>query len=356
MSDMTPFDPHPQLAELLADPGNYGFFEVVRLLCAQFPDAPLPGGQGPYAKEAVRFVQDASMAFPPGDLRKVALEPYGDQEKYEVQATFLGLSGAGTPLPLSLVTELGIEGEEFETDRAYLDLVHHRLYGLLFQAQYRLESIRSLGACGDEVGAHAPLELVGPALSRGGVSLDYLSAEDLIGLSPALVQGQASVEMLEMSLARVLREELGETGRVELLPMTGAWVALESDERWVLGQESMVLGGNTVLGEEAWVRSLGATIKVSGLSWALYQRCWVQCLRVYGKIREMCALLLAEPVHWALELEIGDLPDSGWCLGEHGLGASSWLLGPQCETLKASRALPQLCEVQAALAGQGEVE
>lgn len=348
MRDFVKPDPSPQLQTLLEDPANYGFFEVVRFLCELHPDAPMPGGKGPYAQEVVRFIQDASMAFPPGDIRDIQKKVYGSREKYEVQATFLGLSGAGTPLPLSLITDLGIEGEEFETDRAYLDMIHHRLYGLLFQAQHRLEGIRSLGAAGEKVDDHAPLELVGPALRRGGVSLRYLSSEDLMGLAPALVQGQASLEMLELSLARVLREVIGADSEIEVVPMTGTWVALEPEERWCLGRDGCALGQETVLGQEAWVRSLGATICIRKLPWERYHAGWVQAQHACGKMREMIGLLLSEPIEWALEFEIVDLPAPGWLLGEHALGASSWLMGPQCETLTAHRLLPSLEELQVA--------
>lgn len=336
----------PQLEALLADPGSFGFFEVVRFLSERFPDAPGPGGKGPYAQERIRFVQDPSMGFPAGDLSGVVRDTQGAHDCFEIQATFLGLSGAGTPLPPSFVTDLCIQDAAMDADRAYLDWIHHRLYGLLYRANQRLHELRCAPKSGQTTRSHPQLELIAPAIGQANDDGADLAQNDLLGLAPVLSQGNASVEMVEMCLARVLGPYLGPHSRVELVPMTGAWVDLQPQDRWVLGHEGVSLGENTMLGDQAWVRSLGVTLCILGVPWSLYQRHWVQTQTALLRAQDLCRRLVEEPLVWDLALEVVDLPTEGWILGQDALGASTWLLSSECETLWERRTLTELLAVQ----------
>lgn len=332
----------PELQKLLGDPGAFGFFPVVRFLSELAPDLPGPGSKGPYAKERIRFVQDPSMGFPAGDISDIAVVRDGEQNRFLVQATFLGLSGAGTPLPVSLVTELCIQDEALDSERAYLDWIHHRLYGLLYQANVRLAEIRELPREGKARVTHPQLELVAPSLGQRSVSQGAsLEDRDLLDLAPALTQGNASLELVELAAARVLAPFLGPDSRIELIPMTGAWADLQPQDQWSLGAPANALGENTILGEQAWVRSLGVTLRISGLPWSLYQARWVEDQEPLLRLRALCDLLVAEPLRWDLEIEVAQLPAQGWMLGQHALGASSWLLSSDCETLIERRTLTE---------------
>lgn len=335
----------PELDRLLKQPEAFGFFEVVRFLSERWPDAPSPGGRGPYSKERIRFVQDPSMGFPAGDLRDVSKDALVPYERFVVQATFLGLSGAGTPLPASLVSELCIPDESLDSERAYLDWIHHRLYGLLYQASHRLSEIRQLPKASERRVTHPQLELLAPSLGQGGSSgAQDFQQFDLLDIAPVIAQGNASLEVVEMAVARVLAPYLGSNSRIELCPMTGAWAQLQAQDRWSLGAQSILLGEHTMLGDQAWVRSLGVTLRIYGLPWEIYQSLWVQGQAPLLRLRALCELLIAEPLIWTLDVEVVELPVHGWTLGQDALGASSWLLSPECETISERRTLTEHLE------------
>lgn len=337
--------PDPELDRLLDAPETFGFFEVVRFLNERWPDAPSPGGKGPYSKERIRFVQDPSMGFPAGDLRNVCRDPDVPYERFVVQSTFLGLSGAGTPLPASLVSELCIQDESLDCERAYLDWIHHRLYGLLYQASHRLSEIRQLPSAGDGRMTHPQLELVAPALGQGAsTGAQDVGQFNLLDIAPVVAQANASLEVVEMALARGLEPYLGAKSRIEICPMTGAWAPLQAQDRWSLGAKTTLLGENTMLGEQAWVRSLGVTVCIYDLPWELYQSHWVQDQAPLMRLRALCELLVAEPLEWKLDIEVVELPVHGWTLGQDALGASSWLLSSDCETIVECRTLTQHLE------------
>ncbi len=106
-------------------------------------DVPV-GGRGPVARENLRFRPDLSLGFPATDLRRVLAQRRPDQDAwcYVVEVTFLGLYGVATPLPLHYAVDIlrssgrdaGEPGATANPVRDLLDVLHHRIVSLFYQA------------------------------------------------------------------------------------------------------------------------------------------------------------------------------------------------------------------------------
>jgi type VI secretion system protein ImpH len=236
-------------AELFARGYRFDFFQAVRLLEAYFPDAPPPGTSADLAAERVRFRPDPATVFPSGDVRSVTL----DEEGAEVKATFMGLYGVASPLPVYLYEDLATEAEDTLPLRHFLDMFNHRLYSYFYRAwkKYRPSSpedparddstarflaIAGLGTPGAL--ADAPVSVDRLAGFAGLLNRRVRNAEGLHSLLSAFTDGLA-VEVVENVVRRV---------RVTERPCLGR------------GAPSATLGGSALLG--ATVLDAGGKFRV----------------------------------------------------------------------------------------------
>ncbi|MBL9039464.1 MAG: type VI secretion system baseplate subunit TssG, partial [Archangium sp.] len=87
------------LDEGMAWANALGFFRFVALMERLTAGAARIGGDGPVADEAIRFRHNPALTFSAGDLSAVEMT-FGATTRFEVETTFLGLTGSSTPLPL----------------------------------------------------------------------------------------------------------------------------------------------------------------------------------------------------------------------------------------------------------------
>ncbi len=223
-------------SRVLAEPGHYSFFQAVKLLLAESPDAPQPGESGPFSHEKVRFRVSPRLAFPSGDVEGVErVQEVGKEDRYEVVATFMGLHGASSPLPSHMI-EAVWEGLPDDTVlRDFFDIFHHRLLSLLVKISSRYRDFhqstpmissmaRASGIPDDGLGGLHPLELLPLA---GLLQHHPRNAGGLQALLSALLPAGIAVEILQG------------------LPRT---VTLDADQRSSLGLKSCTLGVNALVG------------------------------------------------------------------------------------------------------------
>lgn len=236
-------------AELFRRGYRFDFFQAVRLLEAFFPDAPPPGTSADPAAERIRFCPDPAMVFPPADVRAVTL----DEDGAEVVATFMGLYGVASPLPVYFYEDLATEADDTLPLRHFLDIFNHRLYSYFYRAwkKYRPGSpedparddstVRFLavaglgtpGALGD-----APVSVGRLAGFAGLLNRRVRNAEGLHALLSAFTNG-LPVEVVENVVRRV---------RVIERPRLGQ------------GSPAATLGGSALLG--ATVLDAGGKFRV----------------------------------------------------------------------------------------------
>jgi len=129
------------IESILAQAQRYGFFAAVTLLERLTPDAPRIGGLGPAADEAVHFHHDPSLSFPTSDVSSVKKVQKGDPNNtlgpkrtvYDITCTFLGLTGAASPMPSYFIEEVLHEDPDYPAQREFLDIFHHRILSLFYR-------------------------------------------------------------------------------------------------------------------------------------------------------------------------------------------------------------------------------
>lgn len=253
--------PAPLIAQLLAQPQGFGFFQAVRLLdrcLASGPGGALAGGR-------LHFHSSMSMAFAASEIESLQAHWTSPDQvnlpgallRVDLTPACMGLLGATGALPL-FYTEWLAHAEHRRRDaspRAFLDLFGHRCLTLFYQAwrKHRL----ALHHEAEPQRAFLPHMLALAGLGLPGLGQRLASAhggvpdEALARMASVLQQRTLGVVQLQ----RVLQHQLGVP--VEITPFVGRWCELPRGALTVLGRaEVACLGRTAVLGERVWQRHL----------------------------------------------------------------------------------------------------
>src|SRR5262249_17064623 len=104
------------------------------------PKAARVGHQGPARDETVRLRPTLGFGFPLADVDSAEwAEDAAADGSLAITLTFLGLYGSNSPLPAHFTEALLLEkgdADEYRRDelvRGFLDILHHRVYSLLYR-------------------------------------------------------------------------------------------------------------------------------------------------------------------------------------------------------------------------------
>jgi type VI secretion system protein ImpH len=248
-------------------PGDFEFFQAVRLL-QQLAGAENPiGSFDRPSEEPVRIGVRAALSFPPSEIQSLAAsrDPGGP---LKMTVNFFGLTGPSGVLP-TRYTELLVERmyAHDATLKDFLDIFNHRLVSLLYRAweKYRF-----------------PV-----AYERGGKDSFTGYLLDLIGLGTAGLQNRTAVPdqaliCYEGLLAQYPRSEQAFRQMlsdyfevpVEVQPFAGSWRPLDAGSRtcFLEGRsQSEQLGVGIVLGDEVWDQQSVVRVRLGPMTLAQYR-------------------------------------------------------------------------------------
>jgi type VI secretion system protein ImpH len=306
---------------LFAEPYRFDFFQAVRVLEALRPAA-APAGEGSRpADEAVRFRATPALSFAPSDIVGVAEGENGAPP--EMTVAFLGLAGAGGPLPRPFSEWVLHQARAGDTGpRDFLDLFHHRLVSLMYRARAR-HRVSLARTPADET---APGRWLFSLMGLGTPGLrDRTAVPDraLLGYA-ALFAGEVRSGV---GLERVLGAHFGVRARV--VPFTGGWVPIEPDDWTRIGAtgQNRMLGTDAVLGRRAWDPQAAFEVELGPLSLGEYVR-FLPIGNAFAPLRALVRLWAgAGPAFTVrLLLRAAEVPPArrGLRVGAH-LGWTSWL-------------------------------
>ena len=321
----------PQLAEAAA---RAGFYPLVALLERLTAGAARVGEAGPPGEEAIRFRHDPALTFSTGDVSRVSLresperadDPFSPKRSvFEVVTTFLGLTGAITPLPMYMVEELVQEAPGGSLRRDFLDLFHHRLLSLLYRlcSKYDLageHTTRTLDRWSLRLLALAGLDAYEDPLPT------TLPAWRLLRLLPLLATHARTARTLEVAIEDVLAEELG-GARVTVQQFMGAWVEIEPDQRMRLGVSNCELGRTSLVGSRIYDRSGRFQVRIAPLTQQAYRRLLPEG-DLAPVVREVVAVFVRDPIDYTLELGLARDEAPSFQLSRSSpcrLGRDTWL-------------------------------
>jgi type VI secretion system protein ImpH len=230
---------HPLIDRLLKEGHRFSFYQAAGLLERAMPEATPVGGTGPAAREAIRFRPDPSLGFPAGSIERIEWV----EDHWRIDATFLGLYGADSPLPTHWSEDILHEQAYDTTVRDFLDIFHHRVYSLLFRlwAKYRF-AVQYRGTDQDTL-TDRLLCLIGlgsPEIRRE----TGLPVVRLLRWAGLFVQQPRSAAGLE-----VLVSDWLDGVPVTVHPAVGRWMPVAVGDRTRLGQRHTVLGQDALLGD-----------------------------------------------------------------------------------------------------------
>ncbi|MFP2923986.1 type VI secretion system baseplate subunit TssG [Pyxidicoccus sp. 3LG] len=308
-----------------------GFFEVVAYLERLTPDAVRVGDLGPVVGERIRFRHAPSLGFASGDVSGVQLRqvparpdvPDSVRPLFEVVTTFLGLTGATSPLPSLLAEEVAQEDPDRPVRREFLDLFHHRLLSLLYRilCRYRVTS-ELTSDCTDEW-SRRMLSLAGLDTYEQSWK-GRLPVWRLLRIAHLLACHTRSAERLELALQDLLGEDLGEA-RVSIRQFVGRWVDIDARTR--LGRANHQLGRNLLLGSKAVDRTGRFEIEIGPLPPRTYQRLLPEG-DLFPLARELVGLFIRDPLEYSFELYLSESLQHTFHLSSaepRRLGRDTWL-------------------------------
>lgn len=276
-------------------------------------------------EERIRLRHDRQLAFRAGEVTSVRVKDVNrERPVVEIVTSFLGLTGAASPLPPYLVEEVAQEDEEAPARRDFLDMFHHRFVSLFFRARARSDYANGYRSDQTDAWSRRVLALLG----RDRRTL--LEPWRVLRWAALLAQRNVTPAALEAAVGDVLSEALGPVG-VTVEPFVGDWVPIEPDDQNRLGRARTRLGEDLVLGRRILDRASKFRLVVGPLGReGLVRLRGDEALlrRVALTVAELCAATLDfELVLWLTPEAAPHLE-----LGAARLGRDSWLGGQVRET------------------------
>lgn len=261
-----PLPPDPVRDYLQAHPGEFSFFQAIRLMQRMIrPEMPIGAFHHP-SHEAVRLGAHASLSFPPSEIQDLTERP-GAPAKMAVN--FFGLHGPSGTLP-TRYTELILERmyARDPTLRDFLDLFNHRMISLLYRAweKYRFP-VKYERNSGDDPFTGYMLDLIGLG-TEGLRNRQPVPDQVLICYEGLLAQYPRSALAFRQMLSHYFEVP------VEVQPFAGTWRPLDSDSRTCLNEgrsRSEQLGIGIVLGDEIWDQQSVVRVRLGPMTFEKYQ-------------------------------------------------------------------------------------
>lgn len=314
------------IAQLLAEPQRFEFFQAVRLLLLWLGEQGVP--QRRALERHLRFRNSLALGFPAGQVEAIApLADFGAADgappQFQLTPTFMGLLGAHGALPGHFTERIAAweasqgDAELAGAPRAFLDIFTTRMLALFYGAwrKYRVEHAVADGADG-----FLPLML---ALAGFAPGAPHEAVDDatLARYAGVLRRRPASAVVLE----RVLTHHFGVP--VALQEAIGHWDLLSATERSALGGANAVLGQAAVLGERCWRPDLRVRVRIGPLARAEFERFLPRAAGAVA-LRTMLGLFGAPTLGYEVVLVLarGELRPARLAGGPQRLGRDSYLI------------------------------
>ncbi len=259
--------------DLFADqPGQFDFFQAVRILARLGPGLSPPGlfPKSP-AEEVVRFGVNPEFWFPPSAIRSLEWPRY-NRERFSwqpprMEVNFMGLVGAQGVLPL-VYSEFVLERVRAKDRTAleFLDLFHHRMISLFYQAweKYRFWVSYERGDS-DRMSAYL-MDFIGLG-TPGLENRQEVSDTSLLFYTGLLSMLPKSAMALEQFLADYFDVP------IEVEQFGGSWYQLTPDDICTFDDpptEAEQLGFGVVVGDAVWDRASRARLRVGPMPLGQY--------------------------------------------------------------------------------------
>jgi type VI secretion system protein ImpH len=328
----------PYAALLASREARAQFIPLVALLERLLGGDVRIGADGPLAQEKLRFRHDHMLTFSTADVSALRFEvdsggaapwegPGSAQAKDSIKAhitsTFLGLSGAVSPLPTYMAEEVAHDDDETPVLRNFLDIFHHRFISLIYRAATRFDFALEYLSGGRDAWSRRVQSLTGVD-AFAPERRTRLSPELVLRIAPVLATRRRSAAALEAAVGEVLR--LGEA-RTRVHQFLATWAPLAEADRVRLGVENSNLGRSLLLGRRVRSRAGKFRISVGPVPSAVRTRLQAGG-DLFERVRGVVELAAPAGLEWDLEITSDERPAMKLSSTSGAkLGQESWLLG-----------------------------
>lgn len=272
---------------LLAHGERFSYFQAMRLLR-------LFGNAHGFAEGSLRVRPKLGLGFPESDIEAIDVRPEGG---YSVTANFFGLYGVSSPLPTYYTEDLFEEEREGRhATRDFLDIVHHAMYPLLFDAwrKYRIQ-LRVI-----EDGDKSLLDHL-----FSFVGLEDRSMREKLPFSGDLLRyaGLFNLRPRSASGLQTLLSDVFCPARVEIDSCVLRALPIPLDQRLRLGLQANCLGEDTHLGSEIDDYSSSLTVRLSDLPHGLFHEL-LPGTEENERLKFLTRFYLVDPLEIKVELRL----------------------------------------------------
>ncbi|MBT9567276.1 MAG: type VI secretion system baseplate subunit TssG [Thiobacillus sp.] len=299
---------------LISDPYRFEFFQAVRVLEKSFINKGIKTG---LAGERICFRNSLTLSFPPSEIElftchgaraPAAISPddeqfdggqTGDDVRYEITPTFIGLTGPMGAMPRHYTEKL-IEREILYRDRAaraFLDVFSNRMVAMFYEAwkKYRLPVQYEQ----DKKNRFTPLLLALTGCNQDQVRSTLQDGnKDIFDESIAHYAGILRQRPMSAWNVRNVLADYFHTP-IEIEQFVGRWFTIPDDQRTTLSGAYADLGVSTFCGERVWQRQTRLRILIGPMS-----RQKFLSFLPYGKAARSLARLLALSLGQSFEYEV----------------------------------------------------
>ncbi|MCP4745880.1 MAG: type VI secretion system baseplate subunit TssG [Desulfobacteraceae bacterium] len=326
-SDLSALPEKKIIHDLCRQGHKYSFFQAIRLL------RHLRRAQGEISDEqlesAIKIRPKISFAFPAADIDRIETidseNDIDDDEKYQLTATFLGLYGSCSPLPNFYTEDLLTEQAEDENvSRDFLDIIHQRLFTLLYQGWQKYRLFFQVNEEKDSSNLERLYCLLGlPAAGLGGGDCFSVKLLRYIGLFTQFPRSA-------LGLSTLLRDALKPTP-VNIVPCIFRKAKIPEHQRLKTGVCNHCLGESTFLGEEIEDRMGMFRIQLGPLQQKDFLH-YTPGNPGYNELVALTDIFINDPLAYEIELILAENQANTVCLGDKvtsALGVTTWVFSGQ---------------------------
>lgn len=299
------------MQDLREHPGEFNFFQAVRLILRAQSDREGVGGFATLRREAVRFQTNNTLSFPPSQIHSINW----DDEVPSLTVNFMGLTGPMGVLPYVYSDLIATRARSRDRSMAaFFDIFNHRMISLFYRAWEKYRSPVAYERDGQDRLSQYLKALIGigtPGLQNRMAIQD----ESLIFYSGLLSLQPRSATALQ----HVLEDYFGIS--VEVEQFVGAWQRLDPSNQCIFGNADSLseqLGVAAVVGDEIWDQQSRIRLRLGPLTQEQYLS-FLPSGAANGPLQELTRFFCGGQLEVEAQLILEREAVPGCSLGDDGL-------------------------------------
>ncbi len=266
----------------------------------------------------LRIRPELSLDYPHSNITEIRKR--GQDQGYEIETTFFGLYGVSSPLPGFYTDELfDDEWEEAQAGREFLDIIHYRLYPLLYRAWLKYRFYFNAVEKNDRSYWEILFSLIGLNEEFRG---KFPNPGLLLKYTGIISQHPKS----QLGLQTILSDVLNQIP-IAIEPCVSRQVKINPRQQCLIGESNNQLGENSVVGEIVADSAGKFTIKLGPVEQPQFERI-INDQTLLSKIHDLTGFFLLQPLLYDIELTLMKGAEKPIELGEvesSTLGKNTWL-------------------------------